>query len=192
MKTSEIERLFERIQRISKEIEQKYGSGFQRNVLFPDGMSVTYKVTNLKAPEQLEDDVTNLCIWVWNLKDYLKTMAVSCGKTALLVETAVDSDPYLPICADLANKLKHGTLKKSRSGKFPAMGRLECTLPHTALNSLTFKEAEVEFDVATPESAEISIPVYDDTGKLLGDVLKILEQGIVSWEKLFANLRGAS
>src|SRR5438477_13134509 len=101
MKTSEIERLFERIRRISKEIEQKYGPGFQRNALFPDGMKVTYKFTNLKAPEQLEDDVANLCIWVWNLKDYLKTMAVSHGKTAQLVEATVDSDPYLPICADL-------------------------------------------------------------------------------------------
>jgi len=192
MKTSEIDRLFERIRRISKEIEQKCGPGFQRNALFSDGMNVTYKVTNLKVPEQLEDDVINLCIWVWSLKDYLKALAVSCGKTAQLVQTIVNSDPYLPICADLANKLKHGTLKKSRSGQFPEMDRLECTLPHTALNSLTFKETEVEFDVATPSSVEITVPVYDETGKLQGDALKILEQGIASWEKLFANLQVAS
>jgi hypothetical protein len=104
------------------------------------------------------------------------------------IEKIVNSDYDLKICADLANKLKHGKLKQSRSGLFPSFGELEFSFDHKAISSLTFTDKDVIFDIGLPNDLNISVPVKDDSETNIKDGLTILIHGIHVFENYFNKL----
>ena len=132
----------------------------------------------------MEDDIANLLIWVWNSKDYLKNFLKSKGGNPQFIETFIDNDEYLPVCGDLANQLKHGLLKKSRSGKFPKLGALRYTVPQSAIGALTIGAFEVDVEISIPKEVEFYQPVFDQSGNEIGNVLDILTKAISRLETL--------
>jgi hypothetical protein len=113
---------------------------------FPDGETHAYAVTGLKAPEAVADDIAHWCVWVWSMKDRMKAFAVSLGHEPSLVETVVDQDRNLQICADLANREKHGTLKHSRTGVYPRLGVVKYRIPQQSIASITVGAFSVKTD----------------------------------------------
>lgn len=39
-----------------------------------------FQISGVKSPEELEDDIAALAVWVWSMKDYLKKLAPSVGR----------------------------------------------------------------------------------------------------------------
>ncbi len=127
------------------------------------------RIRGLKSHAEAEDSAFNLIIWIWNAKDHLKRRAEASGQDTQMVEDAVNADPVLPICADLANHLKHGELKRSRSGLYPRLGPVSFEAPQGAVGSLIFRTFEVEAMIADANLVEFRLPIIDQTGAELGD-----------------------
>ncbi len=185
MHISDINRLFDRIRRLSSRLEKKEGAGCQWSYTFPDGLETTYILKNIRNLEEIEDDIANLFIWVWHLKDYLKALAEANGRSPQEVEDIVNSDRNLQVCADIANRLKHGLLRKSRSSSYPKLDRLRYEIPHTALSSITYSGQEIELNISKTADVLLSVAVLNKAGDEIGDGFKILAAALSRWEKYF-------
>lgn len=183
-----IAELFERLGRLVAATRQKAGEGSTWDYTFPDGETHRYVIRGLKSHAEAEDTAFNLLIWVWNAKDYLKRRAEASGQDAQIVEDAVTADSALPICADLANRLKHGELKRSRSGSYPRFGVVSFRAPQAAIGSLTFRAFEVKVAIADPTLVEFRLPVIDQAGAEIGDAFEYAARGLEALERLKARL----
>ncbi len=194
MTLADLQELFERVARITRALEEKAGPGTSWSYTFPDGSTTTYEITNVKTPEDLQDQFANLAVWTWAIKDHFKGLAQSFGTTPQAIEEYVNQNPALPLCADLANLLKHGVLKTSRSGHWPVAVKASYTIMHdpaaaaNPIKSILFTAGGVKIDVSKPEQVEIKFKVKAKSGALLDDGLVLLSAGIASWEALRRNL----
>lgn len=190
MTGAEITDLFKRLARLVEATEQKAGEGTAWDYTFPDGETHRYILQGLKSHAKAEDDAFNLLIWIGIAKDYLKQRAKALGKDDRSVEDAVHADRHLPICADLANLLKHGRLNRSHSGRYPRLEKLSFEIPQAAFGKLTFRALEVELQIADPSLVEFHLPIIDQTGEQIGDAFEYAGMGLASLEKLRADIGG--
>ena len=188
MTGADITELFNRLGRLVAATKQTSGSGTAWSYTFPDGETHRYVIRGLKSHAEAEDNVFNLIGWIWNTKDYLKRRAKSIGKDPDVVEKAVDADQSLSICADLANRLKHSELRRSRSGRYPSFGKISFTVPRAAIRSLTVRAFEVETDVEDPTLVEFRLPVLDQTGEDIGDAFDYSERALAALERIHESL----
>jgi len=180
--------LFERIRRIGARLVVTAGPGSDWKADMPDFEIQTYKVTGMKSPEELEDDIATLSIWIWSLKDHLKAIMVSLGQDPLDIERFVNSDRDLQVCADIANSAKHLSLRTSRTGEFLKAGRLCFSLPMSSIGELVFRPNEVQIDVSRPDLVKIALPVVDHAGNTVGDAIAHLHAGVEAWERFTSQL----
>ena len=188
MNDTTVMQLFERLSRLTAATKQHTGDGTTWDYTFPDGETHRYVIRGLKSHSEVEDSAFNLLIWVWNAKDYLKRWAELNGKVAQVVEDAVNSDECLMVCADLANLLKHGALKHSRSGQYPRFGVVSFEAPQAAIGSLTIFAFAVEIGIANPSLVEFRLPVVNNRGILIGDAFKYAEGGVAALERVRTNI----
>lgn len=186
-----IAELFERLGRLVAATEKKTGEGSAWDYTFPDGETHRYVIRGLKSHAEAEDSVCNLLIWIWNAKDYLKRRAETRGQDPQIVEDAVNADSILTVCGDLANRLKHGELKRSRSGRYPTLGVVSFTGPQASIGSLTFGAFEVEVEIADPSLVEFSLPVIDQRGGALGDAFEFAGRALSTLEQVKTRIEGA-
>jgi hypothetical protein len=139
--------------------------------------------------EELEDDISNVFIWFWSFKDYLKGLIKHHNGDSQCIENLVNNDQKLSVCADIANGLKHGSLTRSRSGKYPVLGELGYTVPQNSMKKLVFRGPEIEFDFKNFESIEIKMSILDSTGSELGQALNYLDYAVNIWEQEFDSIR---
>jgi predicted DNA-binding protein len=191
MNASEVQELFERLNRFSDRLEKKEGEEYKWDYTFPDGVETTYILRNVKNLNEIEDEITSAFIWLWNLKDYLKELSKTIGKKPQDIENIINNDKQLAVCGDIANRLKHGDLRESRSSLFPKLGKLKLSFTKEILSSITFSGKEIEFDISRPNDIEVSIPIYDKDRCEIGDGFKFLEEGISRWEQCFFELMNA-
>ena len=187
MNLLDVEKLVQRIARMKQYAAQKAGQGFEWDYTFPDGETHTYTVNGVKPPEVIEDDFSNWCLWAWSLKDYLKSAASQVGRRAQEVEEVVNGDRHLQLCADLANREKHAEPARSRSGLFPRLGVLSYSLPMRGLGSLAVGAASVTVNVSDPSVVQVSLPIHDNQGNLVGDAFEVLDAAVRRWEHLLAD-----
>jgi len=187
MNLAEASKIIERITRLSKKSQEIKGDGSTWSYVFPNGVETTYIVNGLKSQEEMEDDISNVFIWLWSFKDYLKSIAKQQKGDGQYIENLVNNDQKLSICADIANRLKHGSLNKSRSGKFPSLGNFSYTAPHGTVRQIIFHKRTnaVEFNFQNHENIELKMAIYDSSGNELGQSLDYLSHAINFWEKEF-------
>jgi hypothetical protein len=184
MNSSEIQKLFNRLARLSEATQNKAGGKTAWDYTFSNGESHRYIFRNIKSHEEVEDNIFNLYIWIWNAKDYLKNRAKSKGRDPKYIERVINDDPLLQICADLANWLKHAKLKKSRSGKFPKLGSVKFTAHQSTIKSIIVRAFEVDIEFANPDGVEFKIPILDKADNQIGDAFEYAEEAIHRLEKL--------
>lgn len=185
MDFSELEKLLERSDRFRRKLQIKDGQGTKWSYTFENGETHFYSIEGIKPPEDIEDEVATIFIWLWSLKDYVKKYVMNKGKSKNWVESRVNADPYLCICADLANSLKHGGLDskfKPRSNKNPKLGKLKYQIPQKAMGSLTVGAFDVGLDVSNPSLVVLEMPVTGNNNRVLGDALKYLDYSLKAWE----------
>lgn len=188
MNISDINDLFARIKRLSLRLEKKEGAGHKWSYTFPDGLETTYILKNVRCFEEIEDDIANLFIWVWNLKDYLKEFAETIGTDPQEVENLINSDHNLQLCADVANWLKHGRLKSSRSNSYARLGRLRFHAPHGTFSSITFRGTEIEIDVSKVKEILLLMPVLKMNGDEIADSFEVISMALSQWEGYFKKI----
>ncbi|MCB9720068.1 MAG: hypothetical protein H6756_04270 [Candidatus Omnitrophica bacterium] len=144
MNTEELSKLFRRIHRIKNRLHDKCGSGTSWDFVLENEEVHKYVLKGVKSPEEIEDDIASAFVWLWSLKDHIKKSF----KDGNRIESQVNGNPYLCICADLANASKHGGLDRtSRSGKKPRLGPLKYQIPQTAFKQLAFGAFDVSIDI---------------------------------------------
>ena len=119
MNTADIDRLVGRIERVRAATEKKSGPGFQYGVPLPEGKVQSYTLKNVKCPEVIEDELAQLFVWVWSLKDYLKELVVARGGNKQVIEDVANSNRNLQLCADLANREKAFSSTAKQVGIIP-------------------------------------------------------------------------
>jgi len=192
MDATSVAKLFDRAAYFSRSISTLAGGGFSWSHTFPDGETHRYVLNGLKSPDEVEHEVLTLALWLWSLKDYLKNRAQSLGKKGQDVETYATNDPFLPLCADVANCAKHGQLtKSSRSGYWPHLGKIAYDIPQQAMRTITFSPFQVEADVSRPDLVTVELPILDPAGLRIGDVFEVVEGALTSWERFNKDLEEA-
>lgn len=186
---AEVQKLFDRAARVRDTLDQKAGPGAAWQVQVPDVPPHTVSIGAVKQPEIIEDDVAQLLIWCWSLKDYLKELAVAAGSQGKLVESFVDEHPELQLIADLANREKHGRIERSRSGFFPFMRRPSYHVDGKNVAQLGLVQDGVHIDPVDPEAVKVTIPILSEGGEVLGEALALLHAAFGLWEELFAGLQ---
>jgi len=184
MTAKDLEELFKRLDRLVNASQVKIGNGTEWDYTFPNGETHRYIIHNIRSHNEIEDCVSNLLIWIWNAKDYLKLRAGAKGVSPKLIEEFINSDHDLPICGDLANRLKHGETSKSRCGKFPRLGPVCYAAPQTAIQSLSFRAFEVAIEIGDPAEVDFRIPIIDKNDNELGDVFQVMASAIAGLERL--------
>lgn len=90
----------------------------------------------------------------------------------------------MSVCGDLANGLKHGNLKKSRSAIYPRFGKIRFIIKQNAIKSLTIRAFEVEVDVSQPNNVIFEMPILDKNNNQVGEAFDYALQAIAGLEKL--------
>lgn len=188
MNLDDLQKILARIKRIRARVEVQSGDGAEWSVKFSDGEIHEYAINGIKPFEEFEDDIENIFVWLWSLKDYVKQYAINKGRSGNWVEQKVNADENLCICADIANRSKHGQLNRSRSQKHPKLGSLSYELPHGSFNKITVYAHRVETDVSKPDEAILKMDVLDDEGNVLSDAFELLNYCLQSWEGIIVEL----
>lgn len=102
MTLSEVEELFERALSFRRKVGSKESDGaFSWSARPRDGEPQRYCVAGLKPPEEVEDDIESTFVWLWSLKDYVRKFLDTNGRPSKWVETEIDADPHLAVCAQI-------------------------------------------------------------------------------------------
>jgi hypothetical protein len=184
---SELEKLIGRADRLKKRLQNKSGEGAGWPFLVENGETHYISINGIKSPDEIEDDISSIFLWLWSLKDYVKKYAFKKGKNKNWVEEKINSDPYLCICADLANSLKHGGLDqkfKPRSGKSPKLGALNYYVPQKAMESLSIGALDVNLQISDSSLVVLEMPVLGGRGQILGDAFKFIAYSLKAWEEI--------
>ena len=116
------------------------------------------------------DDIYAFFLNCYHLKDWIKNDGTVATTIQEAVETHINSNRALKLCADICNSLKHLHLKSSRSGESPAFGRRQFGL-----------------DVgAAPTTIKLKYEVNTSTGPI--DAFQLATDCIGAWDAfLIAN-----
>lgn len=181
MDLSDFRRLQQRISRARNAVMNVDAAGFTR-----DSTSLSENkliVIGIKSPEQLEDELLQLCVWIWSMKDYLKNLVIASTGIGQQIEDIVNTTDSLAIVADIANRDKHGKLKKSRTGDFAKLTNVGFKINQTAFNSITIDGSVVTFDIGKPSAATLIASIEFEKGnRPVMDAFQVLENALNAWE----------
>ena len=182
MNKSDFSKLYERVQRSHDAVYRKANVGFAQSNKFPDGSSTNLEVIGIKAPEVLEDELLTLFIWLWSMKDYLKALCATRGIAGSQIEQIANVERSLSIVADIANRAKHGVLRKSRSGDFAKLQNVSISIPQSAMASIAFDKPAVRITVNIPDDAELFVEIGFDSGLAPIDAFQTASQAFTAWQ----------
>lgn len=182
MKDKQLHEAFARLQRLSKKIEERAGPGFVDVYVAGDGQIHSHEVTGVKSLAEFEDELLNVIVWTWSVKDYLKEAARFCGNNPSEIEALANESEVLGLISDLANRIKHGKLEKSRSGRFAKLGSISMSIPQSAVGKITVGANRVSTDVADPDKIEFHAPVLSQDGEVLAEAGECVVEAIRVWE----------
>ena len=185
MKYLKVIALFSKLKRFNDKLKNISGGGTTWDYTFENGITNKYTITKFRDFESIQDDVENYFIWLWNLKDYLKSVAINKQK----VEDNINDNNNLKISGDIANHLKHSNLTNSRSGLFPKLGKLQVILKQKNISKIAFYKEEIKIEPIEVNEAELSLPIYDKNNKIIIDAFELIKEAEKEWEKIYKNLK---
>lgn len=182
MTPTDLDAIKSRILRAYAAVRNASGAGFQTSYQ-AEGTDITtnFKAIGVKSPEQIEDDFLNLFIWTWSLKDYLKACFKEKGLQGDTVEEEVNGCRALMYVADIANRAKHGNLRKSRSGQFAELIDVGFTAPQECIERLTVAGQDITLNTKNPQMISIYATVATRDGDR-HEALAVLKDAMDYWE----------
>jgi hypothetical protein len=182
MKPADLDAMKARIARAQTCVQTAAGACYETQFQAIGQDFVTrFSARGVKDPAQLEDEFLSLFVWVWSLKDYIKAAYEVGGLRAQTVEEEANACSALMFVADIANRVKHGTLRDSRSGRYAELVDVGFTLPMDAVRKITVAGPEVTVEVEYPERAQIQAEVVTRDGTRL-KAATVLGDAMTCWE----------
>lgn len=182
MTPADLDAIRSRIERAFGAVRDPSGVGFRASYqAIGTNFTTKLQAVGVKAPEQLEDDFLNLFVWIWSIKDYLKSSYEARGLDGKLVEDEVNGCPALTYVADIANRAKHGTLRKTRSGQFAELVDVGFDAPQESIEQMTVAGPDVTLHFKNPQLIRIHASVVTNTG-IRFDALSVLSNAMSCWE----------
>lgn len=182
--------LLSRIDRVINQLNKKYGNGIQQEVIPSGSNKIIYEIKGVKSFPEYKDQILNMAICVWSLKDYIKEIFKNIGKDPKEVESLVNNDNNLQICADVANRAKHLVLRRSRSGRFPKIGepnaRIKFIRSDPSIKKIIFTDIKMIIDVDKAEYVDYALPVLDSNNNFIGNAEDILKDAFYSFSNLLS------
>jgi hypothetical protein len=188
MTLQQVKQVLDRADRLRLSLADKKGHAFSWIARDDDGHDQFYTIRNVKEPEALQDAIVSCFVWLWGLKEYFLEYCRGARKPTQIVEDYIEADSRLQLCMDIANREKHGTLKRSRSGKFPKLGKVHYSIPRAAISKLTIGQFNVGIDISDPTLVEISLPVYDQAHAEIANAVELLDHAISRWQHFMSSL----
>jgi hypothetical protein len=176
-----LEEIWQRIQRALNTIETKSGLSFNQAYVVND-ISTSLKVTGIKSPEQLEDELLNIFIWLWSIKDYLKAAYKKLGLNSQVIEKLVDSKFNLQLISDIANRSKHGDLEKSRSKRYAVLTNVCIDVPSKAVSKITVEANTISLNINSAQETKFRARIEDMHGRDICDAFEVVSSGLEIWE----------
>jgi len=184
MTLPELQQFRERIERTMRIVQRMADTGYIESHVLTDGNTHEYHFCGIKSPEQLEDELLNLFVLVWSMKDYLKEFYKANGIDPSSVEKAVDDNLALQLISDIANRAKHGNLVKSRSRQFATLVNVGITIPQPSIQKITVGAFFVEVDVKDAENAAFRADIQCSSNGEMLDAFTTLQLGLKAWEQI--------
>jgi len=116
------------------------------------------------ASENYVDEIYAFFMNCYHLKDWIKHDTELADSIRQAVETYINGQPTLKLCADICNSVKHLTLKSSRSRESPKFGR---------------KKYALKLGAGPPI---ISLKYYIETTNGLIDGFQLASQCVDAWD----------
>jgi hypothetical protein len=182
MTSADLDKIRSRIERAFASVQDASGGEYRTSYKATGTDFITnFRAVGVKAPEQLQDDFLNLFVWTWSLKDYLKSAFEAKGLHAKVVENAVDQCAALTYVSDIANRAKHGTLRKSRSGQFAKLVDVGFNAQQNSIARIMVAGPDVTLHISNPRLIQIHATIETDNGTRL-NALAVLSDAIYCWE----------
>lgn len=182
MAPAELDAVRARIERAFGTAISAEGMGYEQSFQATGtDFTTIFRAVGVKAPALLEDELLNLFVWIWSLKDYLKSAFIARGLSGRLVEDEVNRCPALTYVADIANRAKHGNLRESRSGQFAELVDVGHVVPQEAVERIVVAGPEVTLHVKHPEKVVLRATVRTASGATI-DALAVLNEAMSCWE----------
>ena len=106
-----LEEIWQRIERALTTIETKSDLSFSQLYVIND-MATNLKVTGIKSPEQLADELLNIFVWPWSIKDYLIEVYKKFSLDHKIIEKLVNRTFTSQLISDIANRSSMALLEK--------------------------------------------------------------------------------
>jgi len=139
--------------------------------------------------ERIQDAVLNLAQSVWHLKDRLNIVIRTKNKS-VSVDSVINNNIELQVCADLANSKKHGALG-TRSGLFPKLGLVTFDMSKSGVLEFFYKgdAKQKVLIVSNPVPIPYHVDIISDNGnKTLGNSVNYIWEAFKHWWPLISDL----
>jgi hypothetical protein len=181
---ADIEEVLGRARRLYSGVCQFKGEGATWEYTFPDGIVERYTVADVMPIERLRDDVESLFVWLWITKDRLKLAASARGRDPQLIENLVNRTPALCLLADVATKLKHGEVTRNpRTPYDPTLGTPAFRIRQHGIREIVATTEGLTIKPTDSTAVEVTYPLLDSAGNVVGDAIVLLQAAIGYWEK---------
>ncbi|MDX1915895.1 MAG: hypothetical protein SFU55_09960 [Methylophilus sp.] len=176
-----LEDIWHRIQRILTSIEAKSDLSFSQSYIV-NGISTKLRVTGIKSPEQLEDELLHIFLWLWSIKDYLKAAYKKLSLEPKVIEELVNRKFTLQLISDIANRSKHSSLEESRSKKYAILTKVGIDIPQRAISQMAFEANKITMNVDSAQEVILRAGVEDIDGQDICDAFEVIWSGLEIWE----------
>ena len=147
-----------------------------------DGVKHRYEVLGVLPFEEVEDDISTLIVWIWCLKDHIEKQIKVMGRSVDVVRAFVRKQEAIQICADLANREKHGGSSLCPWTNYdPRLDRLRFSVPQAGIASITINATSSVIDVSRPELVRLARDVLADDGRVIGEAIAIAAEALSAW-----------
>ncbi|MFA5794786.1 MAG: hypothetical protein WC980_06945 [Candidatus Brocadiia bacterium] len=174
-----IKELIEQLNRIKDRVQSNPKQNY--SWLYEKEFQQEYSIGNIKNLAEHELDIQALIRYLGSFRDHLKNEVKSLGKNPQIVEAKVKKDKTLCIIIDLDNWLKHGELKRSRSGLFPKLERPGITAEQKDIEYITIQGNKIHSQLKDTNLIKPSTLVLSNNGVELGKAEDIALKAIDSW-----------
>ncbi|MFM1699815.1 hypothetical protein ACJ5ZS_01990 [Aeromonas salmonicida] len=177
-------------QRVSRYISKSSDLEWPEDIVDFDNQS--FVVNGIKPLVQVQDDIESAFVWCWSIKDLFINDLISKNKSVSkkIIENEINKHVCLTYCADIANRLKHGELRDSRSGQFAKLSVVQSILVNTEFTSAIYRlDGKYFIFPKNKDCAKIKANVNDENGQFLLDAYTCLHESLIAWDYIYSKFK---
>ncbi len=188
----DIDNIKNRMERVYLSIGQRFDENIGKHINIKHKVDGKHWQTTISFGEEKKAEIYNqifiIVSHIAKLKDHLKNLYALNGGDVRLIENEIESSKYLKLAIDLDNKEKHGKLKKSRSGKYPYLDKIDLALSVRAgrqvqSSSFSIDPFTGQFEIKGNIVIMITAEVKANDGTRICSLDELINKSMEKWEE---------